>query len=152
MTIIICRNKPQTENVAWRPLEWIESVDDVIPGRDVLRIWGFRKDSLLEGRLSKRAIEFFGSDQIIFWYLDRQRWTEILNTRCATHRPLWFVFLSSCCQGLKPEIYQPVRIRNDRVGLYLYHCYNRQIDTTDVRCGARWLAMSFKKKKLKKKT
>ena len=41
----------------YAPLEWIERVDDVISGRDILRILGFLKDGVAV-RLSKRAVEF----------------------------------------------------------------------------------------------
>ena len=45
---------------------------------------GFWKDSLIEFLLLKRAAGFFGSEeQIIFLGLDRQRWIEILTTRCT---------------------------------------------------------------------
>ena len=61
---------PQTGNRDRQPLGWIESVDDVMPERDVLRIL----------RILKRQFiwVFFlplkrGSDQIIFWGLDRQK-------------------------------------------------------------------------------
>ena len=64
-------------------LEW--RVNDVMSGRDIMRILGFWKRRRVEIRPSKQAIGFFWSDQISLG-LDRQRWVEILNKnkmRCA---------------------------------------------------------------------
>ena len=83
-------------------------MDDVITRKDV-----HENLKILKRQLSflplMRAIDFFGSLP-----------AEILNTtRCTAcrddgqHRLLRIVSLSSCRQGLKPEIDKPVRIRND---------------------------------------
>ena len=75
---------PQTKNGTGQPLEWIESVVDVIPGRDGPENLRILKRQVVEVRPLMRAVGFFGSEKQISLGLDRQRWVEILNTtRCA---------------------------------------------------------------------
>ena len=54
---------------------------------------------------------------------------------------LWFVSLSSCHLGLKPEINKPVHIWNNRVHLYsylYYYCYWYLYEYTTIMVMKRW--------------
>ena len=112
MTIIICHNKLPDRNGDGQLLEWTEWVDDVMLGRDVLRILRFWKHILVVVRPLKSAARFFESDQS---RIVRSLPAEILTiTRYATrwgwgqHCQVSIGFYDMCptpqVEGLKLEI------------------------------------------------
>ena len=132
MKIIICYNKSPHRKWDWKELEWNEKVVDVESSRDGPENWRILKDSSWGSIVEAHDLVIrIWSNQISLG-LDRQRWVKILDTTRCTGcvggvSIVWLAYAFMICvsalvsQGLEIERSKPVRIRNDRVGLYCWY-------------------------------